>query len=117
MRRLILAAMFALAATPALAQGTHGDNDEVMSVPADDAVLTASPPALSFTFEHPVVLTEVQVHGPGHAAIPVAFTASATAIAAYSIPLPTLSPGAYEVHWRASGDGHAMEGTLHFTVR
>lgn len=117
MRAFILAAALALIATPALAQEAHGNNAEVVSVPADDAVLDAPPRALSLTFEHAVVLSQVQLHGPGHTAIPVAFTAPATATAAYSIPLPALSAGAYEVHWSGTGDGHAMEGTLHFTVR
>lgn len=117
MRALILAAALALVATPVLAQEAHGDNAEVVTAPADDAVLDAAPRALSLTFEHPVMLSQVQLHGPGHTAIPVAFTATPTATAAYSIPLPVLSAGAYEVHWSGTGDGHAMEGTLHFTVR
>ena len=117
MKHLILAAALAFCATPALAQETHGDSAEVVSVPADDAVLAAAPPALSLTFEHAVVLSAVQLHGPGHTAIPVAFTASASAVTTYSIPLPALSSGAYEVHWSGTGDGHAMEGTLHFTVQ
>ena len=117
MKRLILAAALALCATPALAQETHGDNAEVQSAPADDAVLAAAPSALSLTFEHAVVVTQVQLHGPGHTAIPVTFTAPSAATASYSIPLPALGSGAYEVHWNATGDGHAMEGTLHFTVQ
>lgn len=117
MKHLILALALGLCATPALAQETHGDSAEVVSVPADHAVLAAAPSALSPTFEHAVVLTEVQLHGPGHTAIPIAFTAPATATAAYSIPLPALSSGAYEVHWSGTGDGHAMQGTLHFTIQ
>lgn len=117
MKALILAAVLALATTPALAQAAHGDNAEVVSVPADDAVLDAAPRTLSLTFEHAVLLAQVQLHGPRHTAIPVAFTAPAAATATYSIPLPALSAGAYEVHWSGTGDGHAMQGTLHFTVR
>lgn len=117
MKHLILAGALALCATPALAQETHGNSAELVSVPADDAVLSAAPPALSLTFEHAVVLTEVQVHGPGHTAIPITFTASAAAATNYSIPLPALGSGAYEVHWTATGDGHTMDGTVHFTVR
>ena len=117
MKHLILAAALAFCVTPALAQETHGDSGEVVSVPADDAVLSAAPPALSLTFEHAVELTEVQVHGPGPTAIPIAFTASSAAATTYSIPLPVLSPGAYEVHWSGTGDGHAMQGRLHFTIQ
>ncbi len=116
-KKLILAAALALSAAPAWAQEAHGDSAEIVSVPADDAVLAAAPAALSLSFEHAVVLTEIQVHGPGHTAIPVTFTAATAAASTYSIPLPALSSGAYEVHWRATGDGHAMEGTLHFTIQ
>ena len=117
MRHLIIAAALALVATPALAQETHGDAAEVVSVPPDDGVLSQAPRTLSLTFEHPVVLTLVQLNGAGHAAIPVTFTPSTSAATAYSIPLPALPSGAYEVHWTATGDGHAMEGNLHFTVQ
>jgi len=117
MKHLILVVALALSANPAMAQETHGDSGEVVSVPADDAVLAAAPAALSLTFEHSVVLTQVQLHGPGHTAIPISFTASGAARATYSIPLPALSSGAYEVHWSGTGDGHAMEGTLHFTIQ
>lgn len=118
MKRLVIAAALAFAtASPALAQEHHGASAEVVSVPADDAVLSQAPTSLSLTFEHAVTLTQVQVHGPGHANIPVNFTAPATATASYSIALPALASGAYEVHWNATGDDHAMEGTLHFTVQ
>lgn len=116
MKRLILAAALALAATPAMAQ-EHRGSAEVVSVPADDAVLAQAPRVLSLTFAHPVVLSEVQLHGPGDASIPVSFTPSASATASYSIALPALLSGAYEVHWKATGDGHGMEGELHFTVQ
>lgn len=117
MKRLAIALALSLAASPALAQDSHGDNREVISIPVDDSVLTESPPALSLSFDHAVTLTEVTVHGPGHTAIPVGFTAATSAASSYSIPLPTLSAGAYEVHWRATGDGHEMTGTLHFSIQ
>lgn len=117
MKRLIIAAAFALAATPALADETQANSSEVVSVPADDAVLAQAPANVSLTFDHAVTLTQVQVHGPGETNIPVNFTAATAASTNYSIPLPALSAGAYEVHWRATGDGHTMEGSFHFTVQ
>jgi len=117
-KRLIMALALAFApATAAFAQDTHGDNAEVVSVPADDAVLAQAPTAISLTFEHAVVLTRVEVHAAGEVAVPISFTAATAASTSYSIALPTLTSGAYEVHWNATGDGHAMEGTLHFTVQ
>lgn len=118
MKRFIIA--LALACTPALpafAEEGHGANAEVTSVPADDSVLATAPTSIALTFEHAVVLTQVQVHGPGHTNIPVNHTAPSAAQASYNIALPALASGAYEVHWNATGDGHAMEGELHFTVQ
>ena len=66
MKRLMIALALALAPATALAQETHGDNAEVVSAPADDAVLAAAPSNISLTFEHAVILTQVQVHGPPH---------------------------------------------------
>ena len=110
MKRLMIALALALAPATALAQETHGDNAEVVSAPA-------APSNISLTFEHAVILTQVQVHGPGHTPIPVSHTAPTSPQAAYVIALPALASGAYEVHWNATGDGHAMEGALHFTVQ
>ncbi len=118
MKSLILALALAFApASAALAQDAHGDNAEVVSVPADDAVLAQAPSTISLTFEHAVVLMHVEVHAAGEVVVPIRFTAAAAASTTYSIPLPALTSGAYEVHWSAMGDGHAMEGTLHFTVQ
>lgn len=117
MKRLFLAIAFSFAASPALAQDSHGDNAEVVSIPVDDAVLSESPPTLSLSFEHPVTLTEVTIHGPGHAEVPTGFAAATSAAPSYSIALPPLPAGAYEVHWRATGVGHDMTGTLHFSVQ
>jgi methionine-rich copper-binding protein CopC len=37
--------------------------------------------------------------------------------ASFTIPLPTLTPGAYMISWRTmSHDGHVMPGAVHFTV-
>lgn len=117
-KRLFMALALAFApATAALAQDAHGDNAEVVSVPADDAVLTRAPSAISLTFEHAVVLTQVEVHAAGEVVVPISFTAASAAATTHSIPLPALASGAYEIHWSATGDGHAMAGTLHFTVQ
>lgn len=117
MKASILALALAATAAPALAQDAHGDAGEVASIPADDAVLTQAPSAIALTFDHPVVLTKVELHGPGHTDIALAFTAQANAAASYSIPLPAIGSGAYEIHWTASSDGHAMEGVIHFAVQ
>lgn len=118
MKKLVLALALVFApVTPALADETHGNNSEVVSIPADDAVLATAPTSVSLTFEHAVILTQVQVHGPGHTNVPVTFSAPSAATTSYSVPLPALASGSYEVHWNATGDGHAMEGTLHFTVQ
>lgn len=118
MKRLIMAFALALApATAAFAQDGHGDNAEVVSVPPDDAVLAQAPSTIALTFEHAVVLTRVEVHAANEVVVPINFRAATAASTTYSIPLPALASGAYEIHWSGTGDGHAMEGTLHFTVQ
>lgn len=134
MKRMILGvAMLAAAiiAAPALAQTTdphaghtgHGASEMPMgdmltaSIPANNAVLTQSPRALSLTFMHPVMLQTVSVSGPGDAPVQATFRRPQAPTLSYSIALPTLSVGAYHVRWTASGGGHEMSGELHFTVQ
>lgn len=118
MKTLMTIAALALASiAPAYAQHDHAPAGNVVSVPADDAVLAQAPREISLTFDHDMRLTSIEVHGPGHTDVPVAFTASTTPARTFTVPLPALAPGAYEVHWNGAGEGHTMEGTLHFTVQ
>lgn len=120
MKRLIAASLFtvlAIAGSSALADTKAGGAaTEVTSTPADDAVLAQAPANITLTFKHPVTLETVSVSGPAGPA-PIRFARASAPLANYTIPLPTLSSGAYEVRWTASGDSHLTDGRFHFTVR
>jgi len=86
------------------------------STPADDSVITASPPNLVLNFSEAARLTALSIQKdsepPQNLKPP-----PATAAQQISVPLPPLTPGTYSVKWRVvSDDGHMMAGALHFTL-
>jgi methionine-rich copper-binding protein CopC len=118
MKRILIAAALALAGFggPALAQSGHGDSNLLSATaPADDATV-AAPRSIALTFAHPVTLQTVALTGPG-GAVPLTFNAPNAPTAAYTIALPQLAAGHYEVRWTASHGGAAAQGLFHFTVR
>lgn len=126
MKPTLFAAIFAaaLGAGPALAQHEHHGAQAAegsmlaASTPADGAVLDAAPRALALTFAHPVLLQTVSIVGPGDAPVRASFRRAAAPTMNYQIALPAdLAVGEYVASWNASGGGHAMQGTLRFTVR
>lgn len=86
--------------------------------PADGAELAVAPAALTLSFSEPARLATVTLSSAGRA-IPVTIDRSAKAAATVVIPLPTLTPGRFEVHWSAisPGDGHVSKGSLTFTIQ
>jgi methionine-rich copper-binding protein CopC len=87
------------------------------STPADGAVLQEPPAALELKFSADVQLLKLEIANADGAAQDIAFTASASAAKAFSVPLPAMEPAAYSVNWTILGaDGHRMEGSLSFLV-
>ncbi len=87
------------------------------AVPADGAVLKASPSTVELTFGAEVQLLKLELAGATGAAVEMDFQASATATKTFSVPLPALAPSAYTVNWTVLGaDGHRIEGHFTFTV-
>jgi methionine-rich copper-binding protein CopC len=86
------------------------------SSPADNSVITTSPPNLELNFSEAARLTALSIQKgdePQQKLKPLP-TATAQQI---SVPLPPLTPGTYLVSWRVvSDDGHMMSGALHFTL-
>ena len=124
MRLLILGIAMTLFATlPALADH-HTHHDEMgghammagATMPADGAVLEASPEQIMIQFGHAMTpqmvrlttLTgEVIELDPGEKA----------ATDHLMLPVPALQPDDYTVDWRAAGaNGHVMSGSFSFTV-
>jgi methionine-rich copper-binding protein CopC len=86
------------------------------SSPADNSVITTSPPNLVLNFSEAARLTALSIQKgsePEQKVKPLP-TAVAQQI---SVPLPPLTAGIYAVNWRVvSEDGHMMAGALHFTI-
>jgi methionine-rich copper-binding protein CopC len=85
--------------------------------PADNSVVTTSPPNLVLNFSEPARLTVLSIQKgsePKQDLKPLPTNAAQQ----ITIPLPPLTPGTYLVTWRAvSDDGHVMPGSLHFTLK
>jgi hypothetical protein len=86
------------------------------STPADNSVITASPPNLVLNFSEAARLTALSIQ-KGTEAEQKLKPLPSTDAAQISVPLPLLTPGAYIVSWHAlSDDGHVTSGALHFTL-
>jgi copper transport protein len=109
-------ALVALLATPVV---LYAHARLVKSSPTDGATLTAAPGELSFWYsEKPEPsFTAVKLTDSSGAAVSVG---APTAIDSTGIRVAVtgpMHPGRYAVAWRTAGsDGHASEGTLHFSV-
>ena len=89
---------------------------DVVTSPADGAMMDGAPDWFTATFPHPMILKVVTVtaEGQGPVAVPVAAGAATTRVAA---DLPPLRPGTYTLNWTAEGaDGHSMAGAVRFMV-
>jgi hypothetical protein len=86
------------------------------SSPADNSVITSSPPTLVLNFSEAARLTALSIQKgsePEQKLKPLPTGAAAQIL----VPLPPLTPGAYIVSWHAlSDDGHVTSGALHFTL-
>jgi copper transport protein len=128
MKHMLIAAIIGLAPVAAWADHNHSHGQDhhpgrsasaemlAASTPSDGAVLAEAPRTLALTFAHPVVLQTVAITGPDGAPVQATFRRPNAAVATYSVALPPLSAGAYEARWTASGQGHAMNGVVRFTV-
>ena len=86
------------------------------SAPVNHAVLSTAPKTITLVFGHSTKLTQLKLLGDGKE-IPVTTDPAAPSAKTFSIPLPALKPAVYQVKWSAlANDGHAMTGSLDFTV-
>jgi methionine-rich copper-binding protein CopC len=86
------------------------------SSPADNSVVATSPSNLVLNFSEAARLTALSIQ-KGSDSPQNLKPLPDTAAQQISVPLPSLTPGAYLVSWRVlSDDGHVMAGTLHFTL-
>lgn len=116
MKRLLLAlvaiALPIAAASPALAHTTVRETSI-----ADNATLSALPSNFTVTFSAPTGLANVTLTNAAGREIALDYTPPRAMATTFTIPLPTLAPGAYTISWRTMAhDGHVMPGAIHFTV-
>ena len=91
------------------------------STPRDGEVLTTPPPVAVLRFNSRVEkgLTRVALAGPGGSVVPLTPSRGGEDDPPdrISIPLPALTPGAYQLKYRVlAADGHATPGLIRFTV-
>ena len=87
----------------------------VSSIPKSGTTVTGPVDELRLRFSKPARLLEVMISGPD-GDVPT-MVDSAEETYEYSIPLPGLGTGKYEVRWRASAAGVESSGRLTFSVR
>jgi copper resistance protein C len=91
----------------------------VRSAPAADATIEASPSELRLWFsEEPLLpMSSISLTGPKGAVTLPAPKAGGERSLVVSIAAP-LEPGTYRIDWKAAGDdGHALQGTVNFTIK
>ena len=87
----------------------------VSSIPKSGTTVTGPVDELRLRFSKPARLLEITISGPD-GDMPT-MVESAEETYEYSIPLPDLDAGKYEVRWRASTAGEESSGRLIFSVR
>jgi methionine-rich copper-binding protein CopC len=86
------------------------------TVPTNNSTIATAPKFIDLKFGHPTILTKLKVLR-GEEEIPVKFVSGTATNKNFSVPVPELKPGAYQVKWASlSGDGHAMSGSFKFTI-
>lgn len=114
---ILLSACTAQPAEPSAAAGAPTAPGSILagSVPAAGSTARAPVRTLELDFAPPARLEEITVEGP-EGLMPM-MVHPAGEVAQYSIPLPGLGPGSYQVRWRASAAGESHQGAFAFTVR
>lgn len=116
MKRLLLAlvaiSLPLVATSPALAHTAVRETSIT-----DNATLSAAPENFTVTFSAATGLANVTLTNAAGREIAIDYTPPHAMATTFTIPLPTLSPGAYTISWRTMAhDGHVMPGVIHFTV-
>jgi methionine-rich copper-binding protein CopC len=115
-KNILPALVLAFAAGSLITAGPAFGHAALKSSAPKNGATTAAPKTLDLEFEHPARLTKIKLT-TGDKEIPVVVDTTAPAAKSFSVPLPALAPGKYDAKWATLGaDGHAMTGTLSFTV-
>ncbi len=112
MKNILLAGMFAVYATGAVA---HSAIDE--TTPANEAVLAEAPSEVVMNFLHDIRLTRVSMTHADRASVDLDLSAHKGMEIDFILPMQAMGSGTYVIDWRGLGtDGHAMTGSFSFVV-
>lgn len=116
MKRLLMALIATslplVASSPALAHTAVRET----SITNNDA-LSEAPANFTVTFAAATGLANITLTNAAGREIALDYTPPRAMATTFTIPLPTLAPGAYTISWRTMAqDGHIMPGAIHFTV-
>lgn len=103
------------AAAPAAPAAAPAGSILQSSNPAPGATVQGPLNSLVLHFQPPARLDELLVAGPD-GTMPMMISAAGEQ-AHYTIPLPALGPGVYNVSWRATSAGQQQRGNFAFTVK
>ena len=108
-----MAAMAMLMALP-----VHAHTRMLNSTPADGSTLQAAPRQLQLVYSEAARLTALTIQAAGEPAPRKLAPLPQQAAAKFTIDLPPLAAGSYQVKWRAlSDDHHVASGSISFVVR
>lgn len=106
---LLAAGLIALA-TPCMAQA-----EMMESHPMDGAMTMEQVGELKINFDVPVRLVNVKLIGSDKRPVSIEFSPVMVPNKKFSVPLPTLKPDNYTVHWTTLDEnGHKMKGSFGF---
>lgn len=87
------------------------------SVPSNGSQLTEAPKTLTLKFDDDAQLAVLKLIGAGKE-IPIALDKTDKAASTFTVGLPALLPGKYQVRWTAvsADDGHVTKGSFSFSI-
>ncbi len=110
--------LFALSMSLVMAAGPcFGHAKLTGSVPAGNSQLASAPKALTLAFNEAATLAVLKLLSAGKE-IPIPLDKSLKPGREFTLSLPALAPGSYEVQWSAvaADDGHVTKGSFTFTI-
>ena len=111
-----LSAILSAVALSGVVLVAHAHGHLKQSTPADGSVIATPPTKVTLTFSEPARLTVAWIQKGDEARQKLESFPEKPALE-LTLSVPTLSPGAYIVSWRAMGDdGHIVPGQIRFTV-
>lgn len=112
MKQIIFTAMVGLWAT-----GAFAHSPLKATVPANESTVAEVPSEIVMDFKGDIRLTRVSITHAEHPSVDLDLDGFDGFISDYAIPLQSMESGVYLIEWRGLGaDGHALNGSLSFTV-